>query len=274
MSKYYIQIVLAVVVFVGCAAAGYFLTPEDILSKSGRSRGNVVVATSAPTQYENPQQQEPVVEPAVVEPETTPNQPVVDESDVVSSGPATIEPEPLVGESDVPEIVKVDFPKFDQKHPKSKTVGYRVTVTAKSATGAALKYNMQSKDGKYSYDSTNGVFKDVYPTEDGVYTLVVTNTNTKETASREVSGLVKQPKRNAVWLEKQLTNNVGTLFYLNFAPNLKFKCYGSAIPEGDAPKTLNRLVQVAGMGFSVDVKDSTLKHDEWNRIVYFEVEMK
>ena len=76
----------------GCAAAGYFLTPEDILSKSGRSRGNVVVATSAPTQYENPQQQEPVVEPAVVEPETTPNQPVVDESDVVPSGPATIEP--------------------------------------------------------------------------------------------------------------------------------------------------------------------------------------
>lgn len=273
MSKYYIQIVLAVLLFAGSAVAGYFLIPEDIFGKVSRRDEVVAVAQPKPEPYEVSQPQPPVTEPieAAPQPAVVPSEPIVEETVVEKP----IVEETVVEVSDVPEIVKVYFPKFEEWSTHNpKRIGYKVTVTAKSSTGATLKYELQSKEGKYSYTSNDGVFREVYPTDDGVYTLVVTNTQTNENATQEVKGLVKRPMRSAAWLERQLTINIGNRFYLNFAPNVKFKCYGAAIQDDSAPTTLNGLCNIAGMGYSVDVKDSTMKYDEWNRIVYFEVEIK
>ena len=173
-----------------------------------------------------------------------------------------------------PEIKSVWFPKFE-KWPKKDPakIGYRVIVTASVGSGDKLKYEMKSDDGKWEYTSTTGAFQDVYPTEDGTYTLTVTNINTNESVDRVVKGLVKRKKYTAEDIERQFRH--GTLdshFYFYFAPDVQFKCSGMAIPAESTPQTLNALVSVAG-SFDIDVKDDTLQYDEWNRITSFEIEL-
>ncbi len=191
-----------------------------------------------------------------------------EKSGLVNPKPNTISSQPM--------IESVEFPPFDYWNiPKNghTKIGYKVTVKAKTESGDNLKYEIRTSSGK-QYTSTNGEFADVYPTDDGKFTVVVTNIRTGEQAQCEKSGLVKNPKLTASQIEKQLTEGINNrMFYFYFATNLQFKCYGSAITEDNIPKNLNALIEIAGMGFTVDVKDSTIKYNEWNRITYFEIEL-
>ena len=187
----------------------------------------------------------------------------------------TPEPQlPVVAGATTPKIASVWFPPFKDWSPKNpKRIGYKVDVYAKVESKDPLKYKMESKDGKWSYVSTTGKFPEVYPTDDGEYTLTVTNTATGDKVEQSVKGLVKHGKLSAQSIEKQLqSGSLDRLFYFYFVPNVKIKCSGS-VAGSNAPKTLSALASVASMYDTIDVKDATLEYDEWNRITSFEIEL-
>ena len=197
---------------------------------------------------------------------------VTDEgTNTVTDDVTTSEPS---GVSATPVIKSVWFPPFKDWHSgKPERIGYKVVVTASTESNDKLKYEMMSNDGKWKYSSASGTFPEVYPTEDGLYTLVVTNTRTQEQVTQDVRGLVKRNKLSAASIEQQLRNgSLDKKFYFYFVPNVKFRCLGSGIPANSTPATLNALVGVAGM-YDIDVKDMSLQYDEWNRITSFDIEL-
>ena len=287
MAKFYIKIASLILLFVGSVIAGFCIMPnmEQVLSSkeesaaskgagsSSMSDGELIaevtesdVKSVSESEAEAESENEPTTE--------DPASPTVD-ADTVATTPA-VEIEQTSKVASQPQIESVEFPPFEYwKVPISgKTkIGYRVTVRAKTESGDGLKYDITTSSGK-QYSSTNGVFDDVYPTNDGKFTVVVTNTRTGEQAQCEKSGLVKNPKLTASQMESQLTNNLSRMFYFYFAADVKFKCYGAAITEDSVPDTLHDVVEAASMGgLSIDVKDATIKYNEWNRITYFEIEI-
>ncbi len=272
MAKFYIKIASVILLFAGSVIAGFYIMPESALSWLKDTDQTQVISFDG----------EKAVDIISNEADDTSNQekqtPAEQDDEPVEiddPNPEEHDEDPSAASSQ-PMIESVEFPPFDYWNiPKNghTKIGYKVTIKAKTESGDNLKYEIRTSSGK-QYTSTNGVFADVYPTDDGKFTVVVTNVRTGEQAQCEKSGLVKNPKLTASQIEKQLTEGINNrMFYFYFATNLQFKCYGSAITEDNIPKNLNALIEIAGMGFTVDVKDSTIKYNEWNRITYFEIEL-
>ena len=286
MNKYYLQIIGAVLLFVGCVAGGYFLSDvvKDAVVHTGKTTGGgggggSVKPDSTP-KVTPPQSDSITVQqlPEVTPPQTDsiPAQQPTVESLPKPEQPQTPAPQPAPqpdpAVSSIPVIKHIWFPKFETWPKKDPArVGYKVVVTATVKSKDKLKYELKSNDDKWSYSSNSGTFAEVYPTSDGKYILTVTNTVTGDRAERVVNGLVKHRKYTATDIETQLSSGaLESMFYFYFAPNVKFKCLGMAIPANATPETLNALIGVAGM-FTIDVKDETLQYDEWNRITSFDI---
>lgn len=302
MTKYYLQITSVVLLFIGCAVGGYFLADVAGLGTSTGKGGSTgggsangvstdrvaivggpkeavqdVVKVPTTKNVETPVKvpsttKDDVVETPVKEPSTTKDNVV--ETPVKVSSTTTDDVKETSAKATTPVIKHVWYPPFKDWHSgKPGRIGYKVVVTALVESQDKLKYEMMSNDGKWKYSSTSGTFPEVYPTEDGLYTLVVTNTRTQEPVKQDVKGLVKRPKLGAASIEKQLREGaLDKKFYFYFTPNVKFRCLGSGVPAGSTPKTLNALVGVAGM-YDIDVKDESLQYDEWNRITSFDIEL-
>lgn len=281
MAKFYIKIASIILLFAGSVIAGYYIMPNMKQIQNSKEEPAASEGASISTMSEGEliaEVTDPDAKPVSEsdnEPTTEdPASPTIDTDTIATTPAVEIEQTPEVASQ--PQIESVEFPPFEYwKIPKNghTKIGYRVTVTAKVESGDSLKYEITTSSGK-QYTSTNGVFADVYPTDDGKFTVVVTNTRTGEQTQCEKNGLVKNPKLTAKQIESQLAEgNLSRMFYFYFATNLKFKCYGSAISEDTVPKTLSELVNIASMGFTVDVKDATIQYNEWNRITYFEIEL-
>lgn len=287
MAKFYIKIASIILLFVGSVIAGFCIMPnmEQVLSSKEEPAASMVTSSMSDgeliaevaesdvksvSKSESESESESENEPTTEDPAS----PTVDADTVATTPAVEIEQTPKVASQ--PQIESVEFPSFENwKVPISgKTkIGYRVAVRAKTESGDGLKYDITTSSGK-QYSSTNGVFDDVYPTDDGKFTVVVTNTRTGEQAQCEKSGLEKNRKLTASQMESQLKNNLSRMFYFYFDADVKFKCYGTAITEDSVPDTLNDVVVIAAMGeLSIDVKDATIKYNEWNRITYFEIEI-
>lgn len=268
MAKFYIKIASIILLFVGCAVAGFFIMPG---SEAETGVGGPVIVT---TNEDNDDKEVITPNPG----EEIDEEEKADKAEQEDEPPIdlpVVEPAPEMVSSQ-PEIESVEFPPFHYwKVTKSNhhKIGYKVTVKAKTESEDILQYDIITSSGN-KYSSANGVFADVYPTNDGKFTVVVTNTRTGEQAKMEKGGLVKNPKLTAQKMETQLSNGVSDrMFYFYFASDVKFRCYGSAISAGSTPKTLQELVNIASMGWAIDVKDATVKYNEWNRITYFEIEL-
>ena len=306
MNKYYLHIVGAILLFIGCAAGGFFLS--DVINLDSESEDAVTVGPGADTGT-GPAADEgagvstgsgKITDVVTVtdggeikgeDTDTTTNAGTGEDVNIVTGNDGNTNivavtdegtntgtddvttPEPPVV-SATPVIKSVWFPPFKDWHSgKPERIGYKVVVTASTESNDKLKYEMMSNDGKWKYSSASGTFPEVYPTEDGLYTLVVTNTRTQEQVTQDVRGLVKRNKLSAASIEQQLRNgSLDKKFYFYFVPKVKFRCLGSGIPADSTPATLNALVGVAGM-YDIDVKDESLQYDEWNRITSFDIEL-
>lgn len=285
MAKFYIKIASIILLFVGSVIAGFCIMPnmEQVLSSkeepaaskgagsSSMSDGELIAEVAeSDVKSVSKSESESENEPTTADPAS----PTVDADTVATTPAVEIEQTPKVASQ--PQIESVEFPSFKNwKVPISgKTkIGYKVTVRAKTESGDGLKYDITTSSGK-QYSSTDGVFDDVYPTNDGKFTVVVTNTRTGEQAQCEKSGLEKNRKLTASQMESQLKNNLSRMFYFYFDADVKFKCYGTAITEDSVLDKLHDVVEAACMGgLSIDVKDATIKYNEWNRITYFEIEI-
>ncbi len=265
MAKFYIKIASIVLLFAGCVAAGYFIVPATPTNTEIGGGGEPTV----PEPIDPPIQD--TTDVVVVVPDTLSLPPVRPPQPDPQPDPQPVEVEPAV--SSKPEITNVWIRPLEQTPAShANKIGKSIAVTAKTESGDQLRYEITTSSGR-KYSSATGKFADVYPTDDGKFTIVVTNTRTGEKAECEKGGLLKNLKLTVVQVESQLNGSLGKYFYFYFDKNVKFKCTGSAVSAENMPTTLNALLQVTGMGYSADVKDNTIEYNEWNRITYFEVEL-
>lgn len=274
MTKFYIKITLIVLLFAGCITAGYFIMPESLIKvDKGIGGGSVAVITeNEVSNIPSEAGRNSELEIEEIQPDTLSSKRDSLETELPSLPKDTLSSQGAL--SSQPRITHVWVrPLKETPARESHKIGKKVVITAKTESNDPLKYKIVTSAGK-EYTSANGVFGDVLPTDDGKFTVIVTNPRTGHEDIKECNKLNKNNRLPAKNIEQQLSSGIlDKHFYFYFMKEVKFRCFGTAIPEGDEPKTLSELVNVASMGYTIDVKDNTIKYNEWNRITYFEIEL-
>ena len=279
-----IKIIGLVIVFIGSAVAGY-LIPKNVYAEV-LGPVNLQVDVAEPVkQAESPkptvkstaseQVNKPVV--ADVQAADSAQDQVAMADSVAIQTPQPVEVAEVPQVSGMPMIVKVTVGGRSPKEPKR--VGYPLTVLAQVETGAELECEVRpSKDSGEVVAKkvmTNGkvTFKEIKPIDGGAYYICVRNMQTGEEIGAIYNGFSKIGKWGKDELTRQLNaDNMDKYFYFHFdTDKLKFDCAG--VDDGLKPKTLDGLrTSCRAYGWNMEVTE-TPKYDEYNRIVYFKVQI-
>ena len=279
-----VKIIGLVIVFIGSAVAGY-LIPKNVYAEV-LGPVNLQVDVAEPVkQAESPkptvkstaseQVNKPVV--ADVQAADSAQDQVAMADSVAIQTPQPVEVAEVPQVSGMPMIVKVTVGGRSPKEPKR--VGYPLTVLAQVETGAELECEVRpSKDSGEVVAKkvmTNGkvTFKEIKPIDGGAYYICARNMQTGEEIGAIYNGFSKIGKWGKDELTKQLNaDNLDKYFYFHFdTDKLKFDCAG--VDDGLKPKTLDGLrTSCRAYGWNMEVTE-TPKYDEYNRIVYFKVQI-
>lgn len=277
-----VKIIGLVIVFIGSAVIGY-LIPKNVYAEV---LGIVQVDEAEPVKLaESPKPTvksttpEQVNKPVVADVQAVDNaqEQVAVADSVVIQTPQPVEVAEVPQVSGMPMIVKVTVGGRNSKEPKR--VGYPLTVLAQVETGAELECEVRpSKDSGEVVAKkvmTNGkvTFKEIKPIDGGAYYICVRNMQTGEEIGAIYKGFSKIGKWGKDELTKQLNaDNLDKYFYFHFdTDKLKFDCAG--VDDGLKPKTLDGLrTSCRAYGWNMEVTE-TPKYDEYNRIVYFKVQI-
>ena len=276
-----IKIIGLVIVFIGSAVIGY-LIPKNVYAEV---LGIVQVDEAEPVKLaESPKPTvksttpEQVNKPVVADVQAVDNaqgQVAVADSEAIQT-PQPIEVAEVPQVSGMPMIVKVTVGGRSPREPKR--VGYPLTVLAQVETGAELECEVRpSKDSGEVVAKkvmTNGkvTFKEIKPIDSGAYYICVRNMQTGEEIGAIYNGFSKIGKWGKDELTKKLNADMGKDFYFHFdTDKLRFDCAG--VDDGLKPKTLEGLRNSCrAYGWNMEVTE-TPKYDEYNRIVYFKVQI-
>lgn len=235
------KIIGLILTFCACGVVGYFL-PITVSSSGG--------ATQAESAIGQPPQAEMISE-------TTENPTVTAPTvvDTLSSCPYNI------------QVV----------HQQNAKLGYVVSVTASVDTNdeleCVIKINETATNVVARQTMAQGkcYFQHVLPVDGGSYYVGVRNVATGEMAGVVKSGFHKMVKWSAAKLTEQLNaTHVDKQFFAHFdTEKLRFDCEG--IDPSQAPKSLDRLRNArSAQGWSFVVSE-TPQYDQYNRIVYFKI---
>ena len=276
-----VKIIGLVIVFIGSAVIGY-LIPKNVYAEV---LGIVQVDEAEPVKLaESPKPTvksttpEQVNKPVVADVQAVDNaqgQVAVADSEAIQT-PQPIEVAEVPQVSGMPMIVKVTVGGRSPREPKR--VGYPLTVLAQVETGAELECEVRpSKDSGEVVAKkvmTNGkvTFKEIKPIDSGAYYICVRNMQTGEEIGAIYNGFSKIGKWGKDELTKKLNADMGKDFYFHFdTDKLRFDCAG--VDDGLKPKTLEGLRNSCrAYGWNMEVTE-TPKYDEYNRIVYFKVQI-
>lgn len=265
-----VKIILMIATFAVCVLLGYLLMPSNANGKRmaddyddmdfpGMTTTNLTVNTRNIESDLNSDEVEPKITEAEAE-----EKPVEDDNHKIEAATPNA--------NSMPEITSTYiFPRSSKAYNK---IGFDFTVKARVESDDTLSYELyEIGETTAKYTSKTGTFLDVYPVDGGKYILKVVNTNTHDTAEKDVAGFNKIDKYTTEKLQNQL--NVVTqdkLFYFHFDnDNLKFDFIGDGIDSSDVPTSLNALIAgKAANGWMLTVLE-TPQYDKYNRITYFKV---